>query len=91
MEKILITGISGSGKSFSLRNLVPEETFFIRGTSKMPIAIKGAHKLFIPLSKDNKEGNMVTLTRPFKENEKGEWESQMNKLYKIAIERKFKR
>ena len=90
MEKILITVISGAGKSFSLRNLKPEEVFFIRGTSKMPIAVKGAHKLFIPLTPDKKSGNMVTLTRPFKENDKGEWESQMNQLYQIAIERKFK-
>lgn len=82
--------MSGSGKSFSLRNLNPQDTFFIRGTSKMPIAIKGANKMFVPLSKDFKEGNMVTLTKPFKEGTNGEYVSRINDLYEIAIKRKFK-
>ena len=89
-EKILITGGSGDGKSYSLRNLPPEETLFVKPTNKMTIPIRGANKIFIPLSKDGTTGNTVVLDVPFKTNEQGENVSRINGIYAIAKKRKFK-
>ena len=58
-ETILILGESGNGKSTSLRNLKPEETFIICTTSK-PLPWKGWKKHYTKFSaKDNPEGNVV--------------------------------
>jgi len=91
MEKILITGKSGEGKSFSLRHIPPADTLFIKATSKMPLPIRGVNKLFTSLSQDGKTGNMVALTNPFETDAKtGENISKINKIYSLAKARKFK-
>lgn len=53
---ILIIGDSGTGKSTSLRNLPPEETFIINVLGK-PLPIRGFLNNFKPLSPDGLEGN----------------------------------
>lgn len=58
-ETICILGESGSGKSTSLRNLNPEETFIISTTSK-PLPFRGWRKKYTPfkVTEDKKiEGN----------------------------------
>lgn len=52
----LIIGESGSGKSTSIRNLIPEETFIINILDK-PLPFRGYKKNYIPLSSDGKKGN----------------------------------
>lgn len=91
MEKILITGGSGDGKSFSLRNLPPEETLFIRATSKMSIPVGKINKRYTPVTKGGKEGNLITVFNPLATNPKTEeYESKMNKYFELAKTRKFK-
>lgn len=55
-ETIAIVGESGTGKSTSLRNLNPEETFIISSTGK-PLPFKAWKKKFIPIKI---EGNNVS-------------------------------
>ena len=55
-ETIAIVGESGTGKSTSLRNLNPEETFIISATGK-PLPFRAWKKKFIPLKI---EGTKVT-------------------------------
>jgi len=55
-NSILLLGDSGTGKSTSLRNLPPEETFIINVIGK-PLPFRGAQKKFLPLSSDGKTGN----------------------------------
>ena len=47
-ETIAIVGESGTGKSTSLRNLNPEETFIISTTGK-PLPFRGWKKKFVPI------------------------------------------
>lgn len=62
-ETILILGESGVGKSTSLRNLNPEETFIICTTSK-PLPWKGWKKKFSKFSvKESPEGNWVQCSK----------------------------
>jgi hypothetical protein len=90
-EKILVTGISGGGKSYSFRNLPTELTLFVRPTNKMPVPIKGSNKLFQPLSPDGKTGNLATLLKPLvADKETGEYKPVIAKLYQIAKQRGFK-
>lgn len=62
-ELIGIVGASGSGKTTSIRNLNPEETFIISTTGKRP-GIKGAKKKYpdFTIDKDTKKisGNFYT-------------------------------
>lgn len=53
---ILIIGHSGTGKSTSIRNLPPEETFIINVLGKI-LPFKGANKKYTPLSDDRLTGN----------------------------------
>lgn len=53
---LLIMGESGSGKSTSLRNLNPEETFIINVLDK-PLPFKGFKKNYKRVSSDGKIGN----------------------------------
>ena len=55
-ETIAIVGESGTGKSTSLRNLNPEETFIISTTGK-PLPFKAWKKKYIPL--EIKDGKIV--------------------------------
>ena len=57
-ETIAIVGESGTGKSTSLRNLNPEETFIISATGK-PLPFRGWKKNYIPLAKDKESGKWV--------------------------------
>lgn len=52
----LIIGESGTGKSTSLRNLDPEETFIINILDK-PLPFRGYKAKYKAISKDNPEGN----------------------------------
>ena len=91
MEKILITGVSGSGKSYSLRNLPSDKTLFVRPTNKYPIAVKGIKKMYKQLSVDRKTGNLITLTLPLIENKReGNYASAIPEVYKVAKARGFK-
>lgn len=53
---ILILGESGSGKSTSIRNLNPEETFIINVLDK-PLPFRGYKKVYPTLSSDGLSGN----------------------------------
>lgn len=53
---LLIMGESGSGKSTSIRNLNPKETFIINVIDK-PLPFKGFKKNYTCLSADGKTGN----------------------------------
>lgn len=53
---VLVIGQSGSGKSTSLRNLNPAETFIINVIDK-PLPFKGYKKNYKPFSKENINGN----------------------------------
>lgn len=62
-ETILIIGESGRGKTTSLRNLNPEETFIISTTSK-PLPWKGWKKQFVKFDpKTNVEGNWFQCSK----------------------------
>ena len=55
-NSILIIGDSGTGKSSSIRNLPPEETFLINVVSK-PLPFRGYAKKYTKLSPDGLSGN----------------------------------
>lgn len=59
-ETMLIIGESGMGKSTSLRNLDPNETFIISTTSK-PLPWKGWKKQYITFNPKTLEGNRVQM------------------------------
>lgn len=62
-ETILILGESGCGKSTSLRNLDPKETFIISTTSK-PLPWRGWKKQYITWDpKDNPQGNRYQTSK----------------------------
>lgn len=57
---ILILGLSGSGKSTSIKTLDPKETFLINCCNK-PLPFKGANNDYTELKKNkNPSGNMIT-------------------------------
>lgn len=60
-ELIAIVGDSGSGKTTSIRNLNPEETFIISTTGKRP-GIKGAKKKYpdFKITEGKLSGNFYT-------------------------------
>lgn len=58
MSCTLIIGESGSGKSTSLRNLDPKETFIL-GVLDKPLPFKGYKKNYTAVSKENPSGNYV--------------------------------
>lgn len=62
-ETILILGESGCGKSSSLRNLNPKETFIITTTSK-PLPWRGWKKMYTKFDpKTNPEGNWYQTSK----------------------------
>lgn len=58
-QGILVIGESGSGKSTSIENLNPAETFIINVSGK-PLSFKGWKSKYKEWSKDNIGGNMFT-------------------------------
>ena len=56
-QGILIIAEPGSGKSTSIENLDPKETFIINVANK-PLPFKGWKKKYIQWSKDNPKGNL---------------------------------
>lgn len=63
-ETLAIVGESGTGKSTSLRNLNPEETFIISTTAK-PLPFRGWKKKYSPIkiSTDGITGNYFTSSK----------------------------
>lgn len=57
-QSVLVIADSGSGKSTSLRNLPPEETFIINIANK-PLPFKGWKSKYSQITKDNPKGNMT--------------------------------
>ena len=57
-QSVLIIADSGTGKSTSIRNLDPKETFIINIANK-PLPFKGWKGNYKNISKDNPKGNMV--------------------------------
>tara|TARA_B100001758_G_C18416982_1_gene620984 strand:+ start:8797 stop:9480 length:684 start_codon:yes stop_codon:yes gene_type:complete len=60
-ESTLVIAESGSGKSTSIRNLNPEETFIINIANK-PLPFKGWKKNYTLISKENPAGNMTAAS-----------------------------
>lgn len=58
-QGILIIAESGAGKSTSIENLDPKETFIINVANK-PLPFKGWKKKYVLWSKDNPGGNLYT-------------------------------
>jgi len=56
---IAIVGGSNEGKSTSIRNLKPSETFIINVASK-DLPFRGAKKSYISVSKDPEKGNFAS-------------------------------
>jgi hypothetical protein len=56
---VLVIGESGAGKSTSLRNLKPEETFILNVLGK-PFPFRGASKVYTKLSEDRTTGNLFS-------------------------------
>jgi hypothetical protein len=59
---ILVIGKSGTGKTTSLENLPPKETFIIQCTKK-DLPFKGAKKNFTKFSKENADGNLLVTDK----------------------------
>ena len=60
-QSVLIIADSGTGKSTSMRNLDPKETFIINIANK-PLPFKGWKKNYTNISKDNPKGNMTSAS-----------------------------
>ena len=64
-DNILILGKSGTGKSTSLRNLIPEETLIINVIGKS-LPFRGYKNKYKPLSPDGLTGNYYASDDPMK-------------------------
>ncbi len=60
-QSTLIIAESGSGKSTSIRNLKPEETFIINIANK-PLPFKGWKSKYKQIGKDNPNGNLTSTS-----------------------------
>jgi ABC-type dipeptide/oligopeptide/nickel transport system ATPase component len=60
---VLLIGESGSGKSTSIENLNPGETFIINVKNK-PLPFKGWKSNYVPFSKENPNGNYIGTDNP---------------------------
>lgn len=71
-QKVLILGGSGTGKSTSIRNLKPEETFVIKCVEK-PLPFKGSEKLYNSQNKNTfTSSNMLKVYSALDRIEKNE-------------------
>jgi len=62
-QSILVIAESGSGKSTSIENLNPKETFVINIANK-PLPFKGWKSKYVTLSKETPEGNLSNTGTP---------------------------
>ena len=60
-QSVLVIADSGSGKSTSIRNLDPKETFIVNIANK-PLPFKGWKSKYTQISKDNPKGNMTSAS-----------------------------
>jgi len=60
-QSVLVIADSGSGKSTSIRDLDPKETFIVNIANK-PLPFKGWKKNYTMISKDNQKGNMTGVS-----------------------------
>ena len=60
-QSVLVIADSGSGKSTSIRDLDPKETFIINIANK-PLPFKGWKKNYTMIGKDNQKGNMTGVS-----------------------------
>jgi len=60
-QSVLVIADSGSGKSTSIRDLDPKETFIINIANK-PLPFKGWKKNYTAISKENQKGNMTPVS-----------------------------
>ena len=60
-HSVLVIADSGSGKSTSIRDLDPKETFIVNIANK-PLPFKGWKKNYSMISKDNQKGNMTPVS-----------------------------
>ena len=60
-QSVLVIADSGSGKSTSIRDLDPKETFIVNIANK-PLPFKGWKKDYTMISKDNQKGNMTGVS-----------------------------
>ena len=60
-QSVLVIADSGTGKSTSIRNLLPKETFIINIANK-PLPFKGWKKNYVNISKENPKGNMTSAS-----------------------------
>ena len=60
-QSVLVIADSGSGKSTSIRDLNPKETFIVNIANK-PLPFKGWKKNYTMISKDNQKGNMTGVS-----------------------------
>ncbi len=58
-QSILVIADSGTGKSTSIRNLDPKETFIINIANK-PLPFKGWKSKYTQINKDNPKGNLTS-------------------------------
>lgn len=64
-KSVLIIGQSGTGKSTSIRNLNPEETFIINVLNK-PLPFRGYAKNYVKENSESKKMNMAVTDNPKK-------------------------
>ena len=62
-QSILVIAESGAGKSTSIENLDPKETFIINVANK-PLPFKGWKSKYVTLSKENPNGNLSNAGSP---------------------------
>ena len=60
-QSVLVIADSGTGKSTSIRNLNPDETFIINIANK-PLPFKGWKTNYTLISKENKKGNLASAS-----------------------------
>ncbi len=60
-QSVLVIADSGSGKSTSIRDLDPKETFIVNIANK-PLPFKGWKKNYTAISKENQKGNMTPVS-----------------------------
>jgi len=60
-QSVLVIADSGSGKSTSIRDLDPKETFIVNIANK-PLPFKGWKKNYSMISKENQKGNMTPVS-----------------------------